>query len=194
MAIIAKTEIGCIVGALLAFCPAAKAEFLDCLYLDGFDVDESALPAVWRGNLRLHNCARRTAIPAPAPAPALPMLQWSSALAQLAQGWADQCNWRHSGAPGLGENLYGRAPWAAVHTQAALSWASEFIHYNYANNSCAAGQMCGHYTQMVWRSTARMGCATNNCNSGSPFPGFPQWTLVVCNYEPPGNWQGMRPY
>jgi len=37
-------------------------------------------------------------------------------------------------------------------------------------------------------SPSFFGCGIKNCTTGSPFgPSFPNWTLVVCNYAPPGN-------
>lgn len=174
-------------------CPTAKATFLDCVFFDGVDGDSAAVPAAWKGNLRTHNCARKTVVPAAAPG--LPLLRWSSAIAQTAQAYADRCIWQHSGAAGLGENLYATAPFGSAQTAAAISWGGEFAHYNYAANSCAAGQTCGHYTQMVWRDSDELGCGISNCSSGSPFgASFPHWTIVVCNYLPPGNFGGERPY
>ena len=177
---------------LLLVADPAHATFLDCLYFDGFDGESATAPAEWKGNLQVHNCARRTVVP---PAnPPLPLLRWSTSLAQTAQGWANQCVWQHSGTPGLGENLYASAPWGAAQTPAATSWAAEAAYYNYAANTCASGQQCGHYTQVVWRSTSQVGCAIRNCSTGSPFGAqFPNWTIVVCNYSPPGN-NGQRPY
>lgn len=35
----------------------------------------------------------------------------------------------------------------------------------------------GHFTQLVWKGTKRIGCATVNCKMG-PY--------TVCNYGPPG--------
>ncbi len=181
------------VASLLLLAAPARAAFLDCLSFDGFDGESADAPAEWKGNLRVHNCARRTVVPAANPR--IPPLRWSPALAQTAQGWANQCIWQHSGTPGLGENLYAAAPWSAAQTAAATSWASEFAYYNYAANTCASGEQCGHYTQMVWRSTAQVGCAIRNCSIGTPFGSqFPNWTIVVCNYSPPGNYIGQRPY
>ena len=181
------------VASLLLFAAPAHAAFMDCVLLDGFDGESSDAPAEWKGNLRVHNCARGTVLPAATPR--IPPLRWSPSLTQTAQGWANQCTWQHSGTPGLGENLYAAAPWSAAQTTAATSWASEFADYNYAANSCASGEQCGHYTQMVWRSTRFVGCAIRNCSTGTPFGSqFPNWTIVVCNYSPPGNYIGQRPY
>jgi hypothetical protein len=32
------------------------------------------------------------------------------------------------------------------------------------------------------------------CTKNSPFSGFPEWQIWVCNYDPPGNFNGTRPY
>jgi hypothetical protein len=64
----------------------------------------------------------------------------------------------------------------------------------WATNACAAGEPCGHYTQLVWRGTTRVGCGKATCTVNSPFgAGFPTWEYYVCDYEPPGN-SGARPY
>ncbi|KAH7836159.1 hypothetical protein Vadar_033247 [Vaccinium darrowii] len=64
-------------------------------------------------------------------------------------------------------------------------WVGEKPNYNYNSNSCLRGQ-CGHYTQVVWKNSVRLGCARVRCNSGSWF--------ITCNYDPPGNYVGQRPY
>jgi pathogenesis-related protein 1 len=182
-----------LLSLVLSSATPARAVFLDCLFFDGLDGESTSAPAEWRGNLRQHNCARRTVVPVANPR--IAPLRWSVALAQTAQAHANQCIWQHSGTPGLGENLYAAAPWSAAQTQAATSWAGESAYYNHAANTCAAGRQCGHYTQMVWRTSSQLGCGIRNCSSGSPFgPNAPNWTLVVCNYNPPGNYIGQRPY
>ena len=80
-------------------------------------------------------------------------------------------------------------------TNAVAAWAGEAADYDYATNSCAAGKECGHYTQIVWASTLRAGCAHKLCTANSPFgSGAPNWDFWVCDYEPPGNFIGHRPY
>ncbi len=63
--------------------------------------------------------------------------------------------------------------------------------HSLSSNSCAAGKQCGHYTQLVWRDTERVGCGVANCNN---VDGFGAGNLWVCNYDPPGNYVGERPY
>ena len=55
------------------------------------------------------------------------------------------------------------------------------------SNSCADEQECGHYTQIVWRTRRRIGCARVFFLGGRG--GF-----MTCNYDPPGNYIGERPY
>jgi uncharacterized protein YkwD len=135
-----------------------------------------------------HNDARSRA--EPTPDPALPALQWDEDLAQIAEDWANQCVWEHSMGE-TGENLawfsYTVEPAAVVE-----AWFSEISDYDYATNTCAAGKMCGHYTQVVWRDTTRVGCAMVTCADveGIGMAG----DLWVCEYDPPGNWVGEKPY
>ena len=96
----------------------------------------------------------------------------------------------------LGENLFWASPLnysdgsSAVQiitpTQVVDNWASEKADYNYASNTCAAGKVCGHYTQVVWRSTVEIGCGRAVCQDNSQ--------VWVCNYNPAGNIIGQRPY
>jgi hypothetical protein len=87
----------------------------------------------------------------------------------------------------IGENIFGASSGASAH-QAVQSWGGEGASYNYASNSCAAGQICGHYTQIVWRDTTHVGCALHDC------PGLRYGSTIVCDYGPGGNIDGQRPY
>jgi pathogenesis-related protein 1 len=133
-----------------------------------------------------HNDARGRA--EPTPDPALPDLSWDVALADVAATWAANCVFEHSTVP-YGENL---AAFSASVEPADVveAWFSEIAYYDYASNSCDPGQMCGHYTQVVWRDTTRVGCAVQSCT----LDGFGRGDFWVCNYDPPGNWVGELPY
>jgi hypothetical protein len=146
--------------------------------------------------LDLHNAVRRDA--QPPPSPPLPALTWSANAAAVAQAWADGCKYQHNPGRGdRGENIAASAPqghWSIA--DVVRAWASEAQDYDYASNTCALGMQCGHYTQLVWRTTLRVGCAHRVCDAAhSPFVGqLLSWDFWVCDYEPPGNWVGQRPY
>jgi uncharacterized protein YkwD len=132
----------------------------------------------------------------PAPATPLPPLSWSADAATVAQAWADHCVYQHNANRGQrGENIAANAPPSTRTLQNIVSlWAGEASDYDYASNTCTAGRDCGHYTQIVWRNTSRVGCAHRVCASNSPFPQGGSWEFWVCDYEPPGNWLGQKPY
>ncbi|XP_050124450.1 pathogenesis-related protein PRB1-3-like [Malus sylvestris] len=122
----------------------------------------------------------------------LPPLQWDEKLAAVARVYTKtratiDCRMVHSMGR-YGENIFwggGKQPWGARF--AVNSWSHEKLFYDYKTNSCKPGQMCGHYTQMVWKDTKRLGCAREVCSNGAG-------ELVICNYDPPGNWAGEKPY
>lgn len=119
----------------------------------------------------------------------LPPLDWNATVAAYAQKYANirsaDCNLEHSEGP-YGENL-AEGSWDLTAAEAVKMWADEKEFYNYASNSCVEGQMCGHYTQIVWRDSSSVGCAKAKCSNNG-------WTFVTCNYYPPGNYIGERPY
>lgn len=140
-----------------------------------------------QGITALHNQQRASVNPQPAIA--LPPLTWDANIAQAAQTWANGCVFAHS-SNGYGENIYASA---VSSTPAAVvgNWVSEKSFYNYNTNTCSS--TCGHYTQVVWRASMRLGCAQKTCTTGSPF-GSGSWQFWVCDYDPPGNRGGQRPY
>ncbi|XP_010525741.1 PREDICTED: pathogenesis-related protein PR-1 [Tarenaya hassleriana] len=118
-------------------------------------------------------------------------LAWDKRLERYAMWWANQrrkdCALIHSNGP-YGENLFWGSGknWSPV--QAANGWLSEARNYNYNDNACNGGErMCGHYTQIMWRETRRIGCARVLCDGGLG-------VFIICNYDPPGNFLGRRPY
>ncbi|MDX2008918.1 MAG: CAP domain-containing protein [Myxococcaceae bacterium] len=136
-----------------------------------------------------HNAARRAATPTPSPP--LPDVTWDSAAEAFAKLGADRCVFDHRQQNQFGENLYASTQDSSP-TDVVQSWDSEKADYRYASNTCLA--VCGHYTQVVWRSSTKIGCATTRCTTNSPFRSFPTWYLTACNYSPPGNFSGQKPY
>ncbi|KAF3675629.1 putative basic form of pathogenesis-related protein 1-like [Capsicum annuum] len=130
--------------------------------------------------LNAHNAARRQVGVSP--------MTWDNRLAAYAQNYANQrigdCGMIHSHGP-YGENLAAAFPQLNA-AGAVKMWFDEKKWYDYNSNSCAPGKVCGHYTQVVWRNSVRLGCARVRCNNG--------WVFITCNYDPPGNYIGQRPY
>jgi hypothetical protein len=148
-----------------------------------------------------HNAVRAGTFPgvtlSPAPSPALPPLGWSAAAAAVAQAWAQGCNYAHNPGRGQrGENIAAATGLGSATAATVVGWwAGEWPDYDHASNGCAAGKVCGHYTQLVWRTTTAVGCAHVTCTGGTPPAGWSgTWDFWVCDYEPPGNWVGQRPY
>jgi pathogenesis-related protein 1 len=136
-----------------------------------------------------HDAVRASA--QPAPVPPLAPLGWDSTVAATASSWAAGCMFSHNTGSGYGENIAASGA-ALAPTDVVALWGAEAASYDYATNSCSAST-CGHYTQLVWRSTTSIGCALQQCSTGSPFGGG-SWWFAVCDYSPPGNFVGQRPY
>ena len=135
-------------------------------------------------------------------------MTWSDTIATDAQSYADTLAqsgaWEHdpknhagyTNGP-YGENLFtsfhstGHIPTLAEATQA---WVAEKSFYTYGvigdTSTCDTGKICGHYTQVVWRSTSEVGCARSRYKIGSK----KDWYLIVCKYKTPGNYTGETPY
>ena len=126
--------------------------------------------------------------------------------AQVALNYAKLCNWAHNAnrtadyvalggaASGVGENIAAGAPTESI-ASAVASWVNEKSSYDYATNTCASGQMCGHYTQVIWKTTTAVGCAHVSCTMPvAALGGATKWDFSVCDYSPPGNYVGKKPY
>lgn len=121
---------------------------------------------------------------------AVPPLKWSPELAAKAQSWAihlaQSRELKHSpNTSKYGENLASATGQRLTPAGVVNMWGGEVNDYTYSSNRCAAGKMCGHYTQVVWRTTIQVGCGMARIGSSE---------VWVCNYNPPGNYVGQRPY
>jgi hypothetical protein len=75
--------------------------------------------------------------------------------------------------------------------QAVSDWYCEIQNYNFDQpilNLGFVSKACmppvnGHFTQVVWKETTLLGCASNTCQDKDGHQG----TLWVCEYSPPGN-------
>jgi hypothetical protein len=152
-------------------------------------------PANMMGTTDAHN-AIRAMVTGTTP---LPPMKWDPALATLATNWASQCidmdgnglvdhssQQYRSNAAGyqyVGENIYASGG-NATGPQAVNYWAMEKANFTYPTGCSGT---CGHYTQIVWRTSVNVGCALVNC------PALQYKSVVLCNYGPGGN-SGGAPY
>ncbi|PIB37337.1 hypothetical protein BFP72_01395 [Reichenbachiella sp. 5M10] len=115
-------------------------------------------------------------------------LVWSDEVAASAQEWAnhlgDNCSFSHSNSS-YGENIWKGTAGAFAPTDVVDSWGSEETDYSAMDHTCATGAVCGHYTQIVWKNTTKVGCGTTTCDGQE---------IWVCQYDPAGNVTGQSPF
>ncbi len=118
-------------------------------------------------------------------------VMWSRDLAKYAQEWADRIaqtgKLGHRRQGKYGENLAAGPAERYGAREAAAAWLKEKGAFDAGKREPAK---VGHYTQMVWSGTTRIGAGKAVIKVG-PMKG---WTVVVCNYDPQGNVRGQRPY
>ncbi|XP_022708242.1 cysteine-rich secretory protein 2-like [Varroa jacobsoni] len=146
-----------------------------------------------------HNFYRSTVNP---PAENMEEMRWYPWAAKTAQKWANKCLMlAHASLEGLndpevmgqcGQNIFvvsTQVPWSF----AIRVWDIEKHNFSYGgirNNSIGLN---GHYTQLVWASSNKVGCGYSPCQMK-----FQNTTRVfhnyVCNYCPIGNHPLTRDY
>jgi len=154
--------------------------------------------------MHMHNTARAQVGAKP--------LVWDERLANFAAMYAGQCRLEHwrdtdypyprdmqkNGPPDvvMGENIAWSCPRYGFDGKSAAQrgveqWLEELPNYDCENDVCLRGQ-CGHYTQMLWPTSERVGCAIVKC--GGPHGngercrhGGPGFEALYCEYSPVGN-------
>jgi hypothetical protein len=126
----------------------------------------------------------------------VPPLRWNDRLAADARVWANELaatgRFEHSpdepGQNPQGENLWAGTPRAFSPESMVHLWALEKRDYRpgvFPNNSRSGDiENVGHYTQLIWRTSRQVGCATA---VGA------QEEVLVCRYSEAGNVYGERP-
>lgn len=141
-------------------------------------------------------------------------LIWDSELETLAQNWVNSNPTSHNpdrsvpSAPDdyVGENIY----WANKGNSRPLvagsfnvsagvaSWFGEVKYYD-GNveefGSEQTKQVVGHFTQVIWAETLRIGCGISDCvtQTGS-INYYKEAVSLVCDYRSGGNWAGEQIY
>ena len=147
-----------------------------------------ATPALAQDDFQTRVLAAHNAVRAEVGAPPL---DWSPELAADAGAWAETLarkgRLQHDGQGQQGENLWMGTANAFSIEEMVGAWADERVDYRHGAfpNVADRGKVVGHYTQMVWRSTTEVGCATART---------PAEEVLVCRYSPPGNWIGQTAY
>lgn len=94
-------------------------------------------------------------------------------------------------AKGYGENLAwnwsSRGPAPVACSIPTDNWYNEIKDYNFADPATTPISRVGHFTQVVWAGSTKVGCA--QAASLGPKGGV----YTVCNYDPPGNYLGQFP-
>jgi uncharacterized protein YkwD len=113
-----------------------------------------------------------------------PALTWSPQLAKIAQSWAEQlkakgCVFGHSGNTKYGENLAAGTIGALDPESTVAMWYDEIKLYKFPDGGFS--MKTGHFTQLVWTTTRQVGCGHVQCKGND---------IYVCNYDPPGNYEG----
>ncbi|KAL7621534.1 hypothetical protein AAE478_008859 [Parahypoxylon ruwenzoriense] len=131
-------------------------------------------------------------------------LLWSDTLAGYAANTAATCKMAHDmnqGNGGYGQNL---ANWAessgafSLGATGAVKMAITDMWYNGEFNKflpqfygestpdMSTFESWGHYSQLIWKSSEQVGCASQYCEKGTMYDDFDAW-FTVCNYGPAGN-------
>ena len=117
-------------------------------------------------------------------------LTWDNSLEEFAANWASTLAYRDNGLSHRPNNRYGEnCYWTGAREiqpeEVILAFNEEKHDYQYGPVTGSNNIGTGHYTQVVWYRTTRVGCAAVTAPSG---------IFVVCNYDPPGNLIGDYPY
>ncbi|KAF2014782.1 PR-1-like protein [Aaosphaeria arxii CBS 175.79] len=113
-------------------------------------------------------------------------LHWDPALAKAALDSVSACTEKPQHDRG-GSNLSSVSPapsnydeWLEFARTVVHGWHEEELKYPYDNPHYH--DSWGHFTQLVWRDTTRIGCALGHCPHDRPWPG-----RLYCFYENAGN-------
>eukprot|EP00281_Chroomonas_sp_CCMP1168_P022975 CAMPEP_0206229044 /NCGR_PEP_ID=MMETSP0047_2-20121206/9485_1 /ASSEMBLY_ACC=CAM_ASM_000192 /TAXON_ID=195065 /ORGANISM="Chroomonas mesostigmatica_cf, Strain CCMP1168" /LENGTH=314 /DNA_ID=CAMNT_0053652313 /DNA_START=37 /DNA_END=978 /DNA_ORIENTATION=+ len=132
-----------------------------------------------------------------------PPMTWDDGVATFAQLWADKlkadspdkCQMKHSTSnsafrQNAGENL----AWGSLSNyfesggrtmkKVVTMWYDEVEYYdfNQPGTTINLNKAIGHFTQVVWDTSLKLGCGVASCTNGQ---------VVVCQYSPPGNYIGQ---
>lgn len=119
----------------------------------------------------LHNKYRSEANP---PAADMKKMELDPKLETLAKEWASRCVFEHGNPPNklegpIGQNIFMSTNRAELVSDAIKLFYSEVE--NYKLDRCAPGKVCGHYTQLMWAKSFKVGCgvSASKCPNNSKY-------------------------
>ncbi|THY06020.1 PR-1-like protein [Aureobasidium pullulans] len=128
-----------------------------------------------------------------------PALTWDTDLANTAAKIAATCVYAHSmdvNGGGYGQNIAAGVEAnnvSAVITELFYNGEVGYFNnlYGQANPDMTNFEKWGHFSQLVWKGTTKVGCATQYCSGGLANVGqYVSPHFTVCNYGSPGNYAG----
>ncbi|XP_073999857.1 salivary antigen-5-like isoform X1 [Rhodnius prolixus] len=133
------------------------------------------------------------------------LLTWDSDAALQAKAWASGCDYGHNNPEikktkkPMGQNIYMKSStengglektFKKYIPEMVKGWYDEVKLYTFGD---AFSVKTGHYTQIVWKNTTKVGCGYSyfkeRTQGNDWYSGY-----LVCNYSPAGNWYGEAPY
>jgi len=166
--------------------------------------------------LNRHN-SLRSSVSSPCTAADMEKMVWDTTLASAAQTYANGCVGDHDpqltsmgGSVSQGENLFMQFPGTDYTTaqlvQGAQDWYDEIqdtewttsslglkskVYADYSACKAPESGKCsiGHFTQVVWAKSNKIGCGVAACSGGFTASGSSEASgvLLVCRYTPMGN-------
>ncbi|KAK9511778.1 hypothetical protein O3M35_000374 [Rhynocoris fuscipes] len=136
--------------------------------------------------------------------PAENMLEmtWDDHAATQAFNWASECKFEHNRPRTLtnrpmGQNLYIKLYSLGQDVNTTFyQWVDSMIkgwydEVNYYKFGGPFSTQTGHYTQLIWAKSDKIGCGYSYYKESNNF-----WYAgyLVCNYAPAGNYIGQKPY
>lgn len=169
-----------VIGIITNVNELVMKQFFILLFIPILSYCQDIQPLEMQGMLEAHNECRASLNISP--------LVWSNKLAKQSSKWAKKlkrdnyCLYKHSpkeNRENIGENISWNQGYSMQPREVAELWISEKKYFDFKNKKCILNpDSCGHYTQIIWRDTKKVGCAMIRCGNEQ---------VWVCQYEPAGN-------
>ncbi|XP_023246572.1 venom allergen 3-like [Copidosoma floridanum] len=185
-------------------CAYSSANKCARLISSGLSQDEKNRIVKLHNQLRQKVASGKEVRGAPGPQPPtatrkMANLVWDNEIARIAQHWADQCNYKHDQCKNtlkeehVGQNIayeWTTGDFKTIKVEKLImNWYNEVDSFDGRTLQGISGKAVGHYTQMVWSKTNKIGCGAVRYYDGDR-----KTLYLVCNYGPGGNMYGEKVY